>query len=626
MIYLCHAAISPRRIYRKLTVELGKERSVPARWLFFGQNYLRFKEWNESLGPDWQNLKYSKQLQSLALEWRQPYLDWLTELGKQNNNLIWWSSSIAERNTYGDSLYHSICYLRIGLDFLAKKNPPLLVVIESRAVLSALASHPALRGRVCAFHSHMSLLKEVLKWPASWVFYFLDGLRAILDACITRRGRAHIPSPTEKPRVLIHSCMDDSYFGDDGTAHDRYFGSLATELRLRGYEVMVMPWLYNLKRSRRKAFAWFRLYPGQYLIPEDFYSLWDYAWAAGVVMRQIFLLSGRRSFQNMSITHLVREARWQQSCRVGAAKFVLYFRLIEKLAQLGVHLDYFVDMHENMITEKPQVMGFRRFMPEVTTVGFQHYMESYPLMLCLFTTPEEASFAPHPDVIVCNSSHMLTRMVQMGYPRQKLCVGSSLRYQHLMGEFVSLAAGLNKVLVILPLGTDNIAEMMNFMRQSFPDPEGMDFWLKPHPMLGRNNLHQALGKLPRHFSVVEGDMDQWLHRADCAVVSASTSAFEAALGGVPVVVVGRKTDFDLNPLAWFPEFAPPSHTPQELRDQVLHSLRLSQSERDALQSWARELRDRAISPITDDTVCSFVPKKAAGDTKTRIEGDTPRQI
>ncbi len=612
MIYLCHAAISPKRVLRKLAVESGKKR--PAQWLFLGRNYLRFKEWNETLGPDWQNLKYSNQLQSLALGWRTPYLDWLTELGKQNNNLVWWSSSISERNTYGDSLYHSICYLQIGLDIIAGETPPLLFVVESRAVLCSLASHPALRGRVRIFHSHMSLITEIPKWLASWAFYFLDGIRAILDVCITRRGRSSMPPPTEKPRVLIHSCMDDSYFGDDNTAHDRYFGALAKELHHRGHDVMTMPWLFNLKRSRRKAFAWFRQHPGQYLIPEDFYSLWDYAWAAGVVMRQMFLLSGRLSFQNMDITPLVREAGWQQSRRVGAAKFVLYYRFIDKLTQCGIHLDYFVDMHENMITEKPQIMGFRRFMPGVTTVGFQHYSESLPLMLCLFTTPEEAEFAPHPDVIVCNSKHMLTRMEQMGFPRQKLRVGPSLRYQHLMGEFASPAAERNKVLAILPLGADNIAEMMDALRQSFPVPEGMAFWLKPHPMLGRKELHQVLGQLPRHFSVVEGNMDQWLSRAACAVVSASTSAFEVALAGLPVVVMGRETDFDLNPLAWFSEFPSPPHSPQELREQVLRCLNLSQVEREDLQAWARKLRERAISPITDETISAFVQPRDSGCT------------
>ncbi|MGO9138861.1 MAG: hypothetical protein ACLP9S_02210 [Syntrophales bacterium] len=610
MIYLCHAAISPKRIYRKLSVELEKRGAAPAQWLFLGRDYLRFKEWNESLGPEWQHLDYSQQLQSLALKWREPYLDWLTELGKHNDNLAWWSSSISERNTDGDSLYHSICYLRIGLDFLIKENPPSLVIVESRAVSSSLASHPALRGRVSVCPSHISLVKDFLKWPAFWAFYFLDGLRAMLDAYITRRDLSPIPPPTKKQTVLIHSCMDEGYFGDDGTAHDRYFGPLAEELRQRGYGVMIMPWLYNLKRSRRKAFIWFRQHPGQYLIPEDFYSLWDFVWAASVVMRQLFLLPGDRTFQDMEITLLVREARWQQSRRIGAAKFILYYRMIEKISRRDMQLEFFVDTFENMITEKPQVLGFRRFMPKVTAVGFQHYGESLPLMLCLFTTIEEATFAPQPDVIVCNSPHMVTRMARMGFPRHKLRVGPSLRYRHLMGDFAYSATESNNVLVILPLGTDIIAELIDIMLLSFSDAEGMEFWLKPHPMLSRQELCQALGQLPKHFSVIEGNMDQWLPRASCVVVSASTSAFEAALAGVPVVVVGRETDFDLNPLAWFPEFAPPAHSRQELRDQVLRCLNLSQTEREELRAWARKLREQAISPITDETIAAFVQPRS----------------
>ncbi|MFA5181679.1 MAG: hypothetical protein WC405_10200 [Syntrophales bacterium] len=610
MIYLCHTGASPKRIGQKLSA--ASEGKSPTQWLFLGRDYLLFRDWVKALGHDWECLRYARQLQELATVWRKPYLDWLTELGRRNNNLIWWSSAIAERNTNIDSLYHSICYLRIGLDYLSKENPPLLVVVESRAVLLALANHPELRGRVRVIHSYWSILKEAVKWPASWVFYFLDASRALLDAWITRRGRVSVPPPAGKPRVLVHSCMDESYFGDDGMAHDRFFGSLAMELRCRGYDVITMPWLFNIKRSRCKAFAWFRSHPGQYLIPEDYYSICDYIWAAGIVMRQMFLLPGQRSFQDMAITLLVREDCMQQSCRIGAAHFVLYFRLIKKLAGQDMKLDYFIDTHENMTAEKPQIMAFRRFMPKVTTVGFQHYSESQAMMLCLFTTPEEAAFAPHPDVIVCNSPHMEARMAQMGFPPQKLRAGPSLRYQYMLCELATVFTEPNKVLVILTLGLDIITQIMDMLHQAFPKPEGIEFWVKPHPMLRMDlkELQKITGPLPGHFSLAEGNMNLWLPRAACAVVSASTTSFEAALAGVPVVVASREIDFDLNPLAWHSEFASPVCSPQELREQVLACLNMSGEERERLQTWARNMRKRAISPITDENVETFVQPRA----------------
>jgi hypothetical protein len=613
MTFFCFAGANPNSIRRKIIKHLKHSSSNLIPWLFLGSNYLLFRKWKDALGPGWSHLSYSKKLQRLAFEWRQPYLAWLTQLGKQNNNLVWWSSMISERNTYADSLYHSICYLRIGLDFLEQKNLPQLVVVESRAVLYVLAKHAALQGRVRIFHTYMYLVKDVLKWSTSWASFLLSGLCSILDAYITRKKQLSIPCPTEKPRVLIHSCIDDSFLGDDGTEHDRYFGALASELRIRGYDVMTMPWLFNLKRSRRKAFVWFRQNPHKYLIPEDYYSVYDYAWAAMIIVRQIFLLPGHHNFQNMNITSLVREACWKQSYRSGAAKFVIYYRLIKKLAQSGMKLDFFIDTFENMITEKPQVMAFRKWMPEVTTVGFQHFLELYPLFLCWITSLEEAEVAPHPDVIVCNSLHMLKRMEEIGFPRNKLRVGPSLRYQNMIKEFVSINTEPNKVLVIMPLSADHIIEMMDLLRQSFPVPENIEFWLKPHPMLSRKILHEAIGKLLSHFSIIEGNIDQWLPRATCAVVMASTSAFEVALSGVPVVVLGRETNFDLNPLAWFSEFAPPAHTPQELRKQVLCCLNLSGAEREEMKKWARKFRESAISPINDKTITAFVKPRGDGD-------------
>jgi len=606
MICLCHAAVSPATLKGK---GFFREAGGSGDWLYLGRDYLCFRNWRQALGPSWEHREYSKELQSLALEWRGPYLDWITGLGRKNNTLAWWTSSVSERNTYGNSLYHSICYLRIGLSVLGSERPPSLVLVESAAVLHALAGHPGLAGRVRVLNSRTTRLKEMCRWMVSWGRYFIRTAGSVWNAYVTRHPGGTPEEQKDRPRVLIHTCIDDSYFGEDGVARDRYFGTLARELRGRGYDVVVLPWIYSLRRSQREAFRWFRQHPGEYLLPEDFCSLRDYVWSAGIIMRQGFMLKGQHVFLGMDITGLVREACRQQGSRTETARFVLYYRLVQHMLNRRVRLDRFIDMHENMVTEKPQIMAFREFMPWVTVVGFQHYSESIPLMLCLFTTPEEAEFAPHPDYIVCNSPHMLSRMEQMGYPRDRLRVGPSLRYQHLVGESASAAPEGNKVLVVLPLGRDYTAEMMDLLLEGFSEPEGLEFWLKPHPMLEEKELRIITRDIPEHFTVVEGNMDRWLGRAACVVVSGSTSSFEAALAGIPVVVVGRRTDLDLNPLSWFSEFAPAVHSSRELRDGVLHALSVTGDEMGALTVWAEKMREQAISAITDETVGAFMEQR-----------------
>jgi hypothetical protein len=609
-IYLCESIVKPQRFlkHRRRTSEIDLDKSL--KWLYLGQDYIQLRQWQESLGSKWDRLSYSKRLQSLAIEWREPYLEWIADLGLKHKSLQWWSSSIAERNTYGNSLFHSICYLQIGLEYVFRETSPLLIVVENIAVMRSLANQCELGIVVKCFKSRFRIRKQVKSWVGAYALYFLDGFRAVWDARRTRLHMTTVPLKTKKTRILIHTCIDESYFGDDGKSHNRYFGPLVDELRKRGYEVITMPWLYNLRRSRIEAFEWFRQHQSQYLIPEDFYSIWDYFWAASVVLRQYFLPTGEHFFQGLDITSVVRDACSQQARRTGAAKFILYYVLTKKLAKSRMKLDFFIDTFENMITEKPQVMGFHKFMPWVTTVGFQHYIEAIPLMLCLFTTEKEGKFAPHPDTIVCNSEHMVERMSQLGFPREKLRVGPSLRYLHFARNDLRPSRETGKVLVILPLGEDNLFEIMDKLHQAFPKGENIKFWLKPHPMMGSDRLsvHFERSKLLEHFSLVKGEIGEWLSRSSCVVVMASTAAVEAALAGVPVVIVGRETDFDLNSLGWFAELESPAYSPTELRKALYRQLSLPEPERERLREWARKMRGRMLSPINEETLSVFVQK------------------
>lgn len=617
-IYLIHSSASPEWVISHLQAKGIQTDQQSVRWLYLGRDYLRLLAWERALGKGFVRVHYAEHLQELALRWRRPYLDWIATLGRQNNSLVWWSSRLAERNTLLDSLYHKVCYLEIALKFTMDERSPTLVIAENRSVLQAIAAQSALRPRVRWIRKVRPLL-EWLKWllrlTVTWSRYLHEGICAMRDARVTREGEPILPPATGRVRVLIHSCMDDTYFGADGCAHDRYFTVLPDELRRRGYDVVTVPWLYNLRRSRREAFSWFRQQSDRYLIPEDFYILNDYIWAAWVVILQAWLLPGLQVFEGRDITGLVRDACLEQSLDTGVAKFVRYFRLIHRWKRMGLKTDIFIDTFENMVTEKPLVMAFRKYMGNVMTVGFQHYVAPYPLWLCGYTTQTESRIAPHPDVVVCNSPWTANLFAKEGFPPEKLRIGPSLRYLYMMegqadGQ-TQIEPESRTVLVPLPYETSMVTELMHKLFEAFPLDENTRFWLKLHPMMSAEEWMFSLdgNELPDHMEKVGGSMADWLPRATCAVAMASTTALEIALAGVPVVLVGRETDFDLNPLAWFPEFDNPVHSPEELHAQVFRKLSLSPAERERLKDWARLMRRECLSPLTEETISAFVKSR-----------------
>ena len=449
----------------------------------------------------------------------------------------------------------------------------------------------------------------VIRMVLVWAWYFLRAVMEMRDARKTRRDGRTVPLRSDKLRVLVHACIDESYFAEDGSAQDRYLTVLPQALRQKGYDVVIMPWLCNVSRSRRDAFAWFRQWPERYLIPEDYYSLWDYIWAAWIVISQAWFPSGKQVYQGIDVTLLVAEARRQGAADTGIALFVRYARLIRKLKAIGFKLDIFVDKFENMVTEKPQVIALRTYMPEVITVGFQHYVAPYPLQLHMFTTPEEAVEAPHPDVIVCNSQFCVDLFAKEGFPGHKLRVGPSLRYLHLMDNHTNQGGIDNHVLVILPLDTGVAGEMVYKLVEAFPSDEGVRFLLKVHPAMPRRQWLLALGErtLPAHMLTVDGEMSEAVRNAACAIASPGTTAgLELLLAGVPVVTVGRETDLDMNPFAWFSELEGSIYSPDQLRNALMGILSTVKLSREAVRAWAEKYRPYYLSPLNDGTIQAFV--------------------
>jgi hypothetical protein len=603
-IYLVFASADPARV--KKTFSLASD--APC-WLYLGRDYLKLRRWENALGKDFRRLSFCERLQEKAAALRAPYLDWLTGLGKEYNGLSWWCSSIAEKNTAAYSLYHNICYLAIARDIWRKEDRSLLLVAESRALLRAVARQPDM-GKSVSWVTTSSSLPDfffcLLSMVYVWSRFLLSGFAELRDARVTRRGEQRRTGVSERKRILLHTCIDDSYFGDDGSARDRYFTVLPAELRKKGYDVVTMPWLCNVKRSRRDAFRWFREHPGEYLIPEDYYSLKDYLWSAFIIIRLMNMPSVNRCFQDLQIGQLIEEARRCQARNTVAARFARYYRVVERLSKEGYKVDVFIDIFENMITEKPQLIAFHKYMPRTLTIGFQHYLTFYPLWLCMFTTSGERQTAPFPKAIICSSPFTLHLFRQQGFPGDMLRAGPSLRYLHLLPPRKEPRRPKASVLVVLTLNTSVVAETMEKLFEAFPTDEGFEFLIKVHPMMPEGEWSMILGErtLPRHMLRVEGPMERWIEQATCAIMMVSTSAIEMLLSGVSVILMGRETDFDMNPLAWFPDMGRPVHTIEALRERVFRSGDPQATE--AVARWDAENRERLLSCLSDEAIASFV--------------------
>jgi hypothetical protein len=603
LIYLAFAWSDPKRVSR--AVRTG---ATPVRWAYLGRNFGRTRAWEDALGSRFTRVSFSARLQELAWSWREKFLDWIADVSLHHkDDLSWWSSAIAEKNTLSDSLYHGVCYLKIAIE-LAAVNGPLLLVAEHEGLLQAIEANVAQPSKRVGFTPR----EELRLWARfihNWIRYGLRSFAELRAARTTRTAIGEDADSNTAPSVVIHTCIDESYFGADGQPRDRYFGPLPAMLREQGYDVRTLPWLFAVRRPLREAIGWFRSRSGEYLLPEDDYTMADYIWAARVVIAQFWRGRELTYFQGLAMRALVRCARLEQAGSESIARFVRYDRLVRRWAARGKRVDVFIDMFENMASEKAQVMAFRDAMPETMTVGFQHYAALPPLQLFLRSTSEEAQVAPIPDVIVCNSPYTARQLVDTGFPTERLRVGASLRYPHLTHPSIPLERPRGRnVLVVLPLEENAAQELLLKLLDAFHGDLSVSFRVKVHPMAPREFLGGVLDRMPPTFSLVGGELASHLREVACAVVLASTSAFELAVAGVPLVIAGRESDFDQNPLALHSEFPSPVVSPEQLRVAILQRLELSQPEWERLREWALRMRREAFVPISPDSIRVFVER------------------
>jgi len=567
------------------------------------------RAWAAGLDGRADRIEGGRELQQIAATLRGPYIQWIADLGHGRTDVGWWSSRLAERNTYVCPVFRNLCYLHLALTHLKDGTGPLLIVSDSGPLLTTIARQPELAGRV-RWVGRLDVAGQWMWWrlrlAAVWCRFVG---RVLSDKRAARRSGPVRPLFAESGgrRVLMHLCIDEESLEKNSGTTDRYLTVLPEELRRRGCEVAVLPWLSNLSRTRAAAYRTLRAAPHPCVIPEDYYTVGDYMWAAWTVFSQLWLAPGPLVFQGRRIDPLVRESNVIAAGETELTRFVLYARLIPRLKARGVRFDLFIDKFENMVTEKPQVMALREHMPEVRTIGFEHYLAPYPLQLHMFTTADESKTAPHPETIVYNSRFAAALFTREGFPADKARVGPSLRYLHLLDETTG-AAGGRAVLVMVPLDEGIAAELITALGDAFPRPGGPRFLLKVHPMMKAAAWSRlwANRALP-HMTIAPPAMADAIAAAGCAIVApGTTTGFELLLAGVPVIVVGRENDLDLNPLSWLGDVAEIVHSAAELRGATTALVGNLDERAARVRKWARQHRDECLSPLTDDTIAVFL--------------------
>jgi hypothetical protein len=593
-VTLCHADVRRRAVLAGV--------ADGSKWIYLGRNFRRYLDWKRAAGDRLENVPLRSLLSDVAKRLREPFLHCLTTLGRQHDSLEWWTSRLAERNPMVSDVFLTCCYLVAAQEYVSRNEGDLLLVAESADLLELLGAHFEASG-VQVLRSGISEARLTARM--SLALRMVKRITLFLARAISRRGLGSDIAPGAV--IMIRTWVDEACFDSERGFRDRYFPGLAEFLTKKSLRVVVLPVIYNIRRSVRRAWRWLDEQQLEFLNEYRYYRPSDYIFALKAAARQRSLDLGTIRIEGRDVTPLFDSELHRWAFDMGVLDALLSFRLPMRLSERGIGVAQLVDVFENMLSEKSFVLGFRRFMPGARLLAFQHGIPA-PMLLSLFVTEEEAAFAPLPDRVICNGPFFRDLLIKGGLPEQRVQSGTALRYAYVFEQTADSTPRSNEILVTLPLAEDEAVELLMKVASAFRDDGNLAVVLKPHPMSDVHRLLKldGIGRLPANFRLDFRPMSECIRSAGAVVGLGSSTLFEALIAGVPIVVVGRDNVLDLNPLGWFEEFCNPEYEPAEIRQRAIALLTAGESHRLESQARGRKLLEMCFRPVTEETLLTFV--------------------
>ena len=453
----------------------------------------------------------------------------------------WWVTPVAARNVFSSDLFLRCCQLVLVIRALDRGDPIGCVVSDSRGLATILRraltryqAAPRVEERDRATTVRRALLLRVRRLSAV-VFHAFGQL---VFSRLMRGGRA---LPKGEAVVLVDTFVYPNSF--DNGYRDRHYPGLLDHLGEDQKRIVYFVPTYYRIRNYPRLFRALRGSSENLLVKEDYLRLADYIHALTHPFRLRAFAVAECDYGGIDVAPLVNEALRASFAASGSIEGLLRYRLAQRLSEAGVTVRAMVDWFENQELDHGWNAGFRRFFPQVPTIGYQGFVVSRHY-LCMFPTEEEAHLRliPHRVAVV---GRALVDAAREFCPGLDVDIAPAFRFAHLWRERAPRDENdPYTILVALPLVGDESNRLVEVITAATAHTSAWAILVKPHPASPRN----ALGRHAQHFQVVTADFDTLLDHADVLVSAASSACVEAVARGIPVIVLGSQAGLTLNPI------------------------------------------------------------------------------
>lgn len=486
----------------------------------------------------------SQLLDQVAEEIRADFVEYSEAIGQAHeNNIDWWVTDIASRNTLASHLFLNCCRLVLVDKVLNAGNEYEAILVDSRGfkkVLERYLQERSLKIRVICTEKKTSRINDYFKrnLPLHLLYSILISLRPLWAARTTKKNCR--PNPDE-PLVLLDNFVYDTSFDEHGEFVDRYYPGLEKYLDNKDLKhIYYLPTYYHI-RSYRSTFLQMRLSKFNFCIKEDYLKVSDYLFAFGFYWRAKRFLKKSLRFKGFDINPMLREQI--DINRISSSSFdaLLKYRLPCRLKENGIQVNLLINWFENHVIDHGLNAGFRRWYSDTPIRGYQCFPLS-PYYLSLFPTQQEYRCNVIPTEIAVMGRGYIDDASQF-CSLIRVATAPALRFNYMWENHYHVngcARTKKAMLVALPSITSesqiilyHLKKMLNNISEDI-----WDIMVKAHPA-SPQDMAKLLweGEWTNRLIMVESDMGALLNHVNLVISMSSSVCLETVARGLPLIVI-----------------------------------------------------------------------------------------
>jgi hypothetical protein len=571
-------------------------------WCYLGTSITTRNQLRDECGDD---VDVGVALTDTALSMKQPFLDWLAEIGRHQTDAVrWWASATASKSPLQSDLFFLACYGEAMASWAAGGAPAEVIVVEDVWLWTAARQWFEAHGRTRFIRGAASQARDALRLRLLALRRTLTFIASSASTVIAARRRfsRQLPSPTAH-RVLMFTWIEPRAFGAGGTFTDAYTGRLQVMLAAHGAQVT----RFTPLLVPRTLWPAIRSTAGSFIVTPAFARLRDVIRAA-FARFHIDLGPATRMFRNRDHAALLERERLHERASLSRRQHHLWHSTIRRIAaSINARHSTVIYPFENQPHEKLLCLAWREGASTANLAGY--VTAGIPsLLISFFLGNGEAAFQPLPDTIVTNGAASRDLLAANGYPAERVVDGGAFRFEHLepLAALDERALRTSPARVLVALSTVEryaralVEALIEACREPLVDPATgtpVTFVITFHVDLPQAAVVKPSDRVPETVTFSDDSVAALLDNVDLFLFVPPTGSWrEAYAAGVPILRY-RPDTLDLDPIDALGGVELPACSRATLRTAVAAGL----ASRNAAPRAERErMLRRTYSPVREE--------------------------